>query len=330
MNQAHFGSTREEETKRPARLLQLIQMVALAPRRYPRRALADHFEISERMIQKDLQLIKHGLHLPLERSPDGYYFEDVPRLPTLQYTFAEALALLLAVQAARHVSGIASIELAAALSRLEALFPPAFAPLLQHLLAPPPLSARREHRQAMLELLNRALIEQRKVHMLYETGSRGGDPNERVIHPYHVLPYVRSWQLVAYCESRQQPRTFKMDRIQHATLLPDHYRLPDDFSLESYMGHTWGLMRGAAGDPQPVHLRFTPEAGRWVSEEQWHPSQRPEEQPDGSLHFHLHIAITPEFVAWLLYYGDQLQVLAPPDLRQHLADAHRRAAELND
>ena len=100
MSDTLTSSGRPEDIKRVARILNIVQMIATAPRRYLRRDLSTHFEITERMIQKDLEVIRHGLLLPLEHAPEGYFFEKMPRLPTLQYTFAEALALLLAVQAA--------------------------------------------------------------------------------------------------------------------------------------------------------------------------------------------------------------------------------------
>lgn len=318
-----------EEMKRTSRILEIVQLIAVAPRRYLRRDLAQRFEISERMIQKDLDVIRHGLKLRLMHSPDGYYFEEMPRLPALQYSFSEALALLLAVQAARQVSGIGSAELAAAIARLEALFPPEFTPLLRQITSQPMVTVQREHRQQMLMLLHRALLEGRKVRMVYETRSRGGEVSERVVRPYHIMPYVRSWQLIAYCERRDEVVMFKVDRIREATLLDERYHIPDDFDLDAYLGATWGIMRGEAGEPVDVVLRFEPEAGRWVAEEYWHESQQVEEQPDGSILFKLHIAITPEFVNWLLYYGSRVRVVKPEWLREQVVEEHKRAAEVN-
>lgn len=189
-------------------------------------------------------MIRHGLKLSLVHSLEGYYFEETPRLPTLQYTFAEALALLLAVQSGRQMVGIGSAELAAAVARLEALFPPEFAPLLRQVVSQPVVTAQREHRQQMLMLLNQALVEGRKVRMVYETRSRGGEVSERVVHPYHIMPYVRSWQLIAHCERRGEVLMFKVDRVREATLLDEHYRIPDDFDLDAYLGATWGSIWG--------------------------------------------------------------------------------------
>ena len=173
-----------EETKRTSRILEIVQIIAIAPRRYLRRDLAERFEVSERMIQKDLEVIRHGLRLPLEHTRDGYYFEQMPRLPALQYTFAEALALLLAVQAARQISGVGSTELAAAIARLEALFPAEFMPWLQQIVSPPVTTVRREHRQQMLRLLNRALLERRRVRIIYETRWRGERARRAAVSHY--------------------------------------------------------------------------------------------------------------------------------------------------
>lgn len=319
-----------EETKRTARILEIIQLIATAPHRYLRQDLADRFEISVRQIQKDIQVIQHGLRLALSHSGDGYYFEEMPRLPALQYSFSEALALLSAVQAARQVSGIGSAELAAAVARLEALFPAEFGPLLRQMASNPPVvTAQREHRQQMLMLLNQALLQRRKVHMVYGTRSRGGALSERVVRPYHIMPYVRSWQLVAHCEMREQVRMFKVDRIQEATLLDERYRIPADFDIDDYMGSGWGAMRAGTGELVDVVLRFEPQAGQWVSEEYWHPSQETEVQADGSVLFKLRIAaITPEFVNWVLYYGERVEVLEPPGLRERVVEEHRRAMEV--
>jgi predicted DNA-binding transcriptional regulator YafY len=318
-----------EETKRTSRILEIVQIIAIAPRRYLRRDLAERFERSERTIQKDLDVIRHGLKLPLYHSREGYYFDEMPRLPALQYTFSEALALLLAVQAARQISGVGSAELAAAIARLEALFPPEFTPLLQQMVSRPVTTVQREHRQQMLMLLNQALLERRKVRIVYETRSRGGAVSERVVRPYHIMPYVRSWQLIAYCEMREAIRMFKVDRIQEATLLDERYRIPPDFDVDEYMGSNWGAMRGGSGELVDVVLRFGPQAGQWVSEEYWHPSQKAEELEDGRVLFKLRIAaITPEFVNWVLYYGGRVEVLEPEELRERVVEEHRRAMEV--
>jgi len=332
MNFALPGAGRiYEETKRISRILEIISMVVRNPRRYLRRDLALRFEVSERMIQKDLDVIRHGLKFSLLHSPHGYYFDRTPHLSAIQYSFAEALSLWLAVQASRQISGICSSELASAMARLEAVFPKEFSRLLR--LPPHQPSSRTEHhdhRQRTIRLLTLAIMEERKVRIIYETRSRGGDINERVVRPYHLMAYVRSWQLIAHCERRDSVLMFKIDRIREATLLDERYRFPADFDLDDYLGMTWGIMRGESCEPEDVVLRFEPEAGHWVAEEQWHKSQQIKELDDGSIVFRLKVVTTPEFVNWILYYGSRVEVLEPKNFRERVAAEHRKAAGLYD
>lgn len=314
-----------EELKRISRILEIIQMIAVFPKRYHRKDFARRYEISERMVTKDLQIIRHGLRLPLRSSPQGYYFDSLPNLPAVHFTLSEGLALMMALQAALQLPGTGSPELTAAISRLEALFPEDFVPFFRTLSRPPAITAQGKHRQEMLMLLNRAMLEERKVQMTYVTLSRGGAVTERIVHPYYIMPYVRSWQLIAYCELRDAVLMFKLDRIREATLLDERYRIPHDFDLESYLGGAWGIIRGESQSPEQVELLFQPAAGHRVMEESWHHSQQAEVLPDGRVRFTLRATITPEFVAWVLYYGPDVEVLQPERLRDHVAAKHRQA-----
>ena len=182
-----------EETLRTTRILQIIQLIDRQPNHWLRRDLAAKFELSERQIDKDLQVIRHGLKLDLCHSSEGYYFETVPTLPAISYNFSEALALLQAAHAAHSVPGIASTDLAAAIARLEAIFPPEFSALLRQMVRQAQQFSTESPRQEKLRLLYEAMAFRRKVWLAYEVGSRDGERTERVVRPYHLLPYVRSW-----------------------------------------------------------------------------------------------------------------------------------------
>ena len=322
-------AARLEETKRTARILEIVQLIAGNPRRYRRADLAQRFEISERMIQKDLDIIRNGLKLLLCKDRSGYFFFRLPQLPTTPYSFSEALALLIAARTAQLIPGVNSADLAAAIARLESIFPDTFHSLLRDAIERLPQRAEKAHRQAMLTLLHRALIEQRQIRIVYAVASRGGATGERIIEPYHMMPYGRSWYLIAFDHKQQGILQFKIDRIHEAELLETKYSIPADFDVEVYLGDTWGIMRGAAGKPEQVELLFDPEAGRWVAEETWHKSQQSEVLPDGRVRVTFHVGITPEMVSWLLYYGARVQVLTPDWLRERVAEEHRRAASAN-
>jgi predicted DNA-binding transcriptional regulator YafY len=72
-----------------------------------------------------------------------------------------------------------------------------------------------------------------------------------------------------------------------------------------------------------VVWRFAPEAAARAAGFLFHPTQRLEPQPDGSLVVRFHAAGWLE-MAWHLYqWGDKIEVLAPEGLRK-LVEGHQR------
>ena len=169
--------------------------------------------------------------------------------------------------------------------------------------------------------------ERRQVRLTYATASRGGEVKERIVEPYTIIPYGRSWQMIAFCHLRTAVIQFKVDRVRSASLLDQNYVIPSDFDLAAYQGDAWGTMRGPEYPAEDVALLFEPEAGRWVAEESWHRSQQVEVQPDGCVEVRFHVGVTPEMVNWLMYYGARVTVLAPEWLRERVREEHTRAVE---
>ena len=144
-----------QETKRVARLLDIACRINTRPRHWTRRALAEAFEISERRIQEDLEILTNRLSLPLGHCRDGYFFTRDLAFPAVTFAFGEAAALLLAAHVGRGMSGVATAELAAAFGRLKDAFPPDLRGLVAALSSEEafvPTEAD-EHRRATLECL---------------------------------------------------------------------------------------------------------------------------------------------------------------------------------
>ena len=77
-------------------------------------------------------------------------------------------------------------------------------------------------------------------------------------------------------------------------------------------------------------LRFNAEAARWVAAEQWHARQRMRWLVDGSLQLSVPYADATELSMDILRHGDQVQVLAPPQLIAQVAERLRSAAHQYD
>lgn len=322
------GPAPPEEAKRIGRVLRIVQLIGAYPRQWTRARLAGEFELSERQIDKDLELIRHALCYDLRRSHDGYYFERGPSLKPVDLTVPEALALALGAQQARDTGSVDAAVVAAALARLEAALPPAIVPYLRraaegHQRAFGPV----RERGPVLATLEQALAEGRKVRIGYTTASRNGAASERVIAPYYLMPYERSWLVIAYDDRRDQVLEFKVDRIGHWELTDEHYTVPADFEVAAYLGPAWGALRAQDAPVVEVVLRFNPEAARWVCDERWHHSQQAEWQEDGGLVMKFRCTVTNELVRWVLSFGARVRVEAPAELRELVLREARGVAQ---
>lgn len=310
------------ELQRISRVLQMVSLIANHPNRWRRKALSERFSVSERQISKDLDLIRHGLRYELPPSKGGYAFTTVPRLPAVSYSLPEALAILLAAQAASQMPGVPHGDLAKAIGRIISIMPAEFHPLLTSD-GFFPTTTPNHHREEVLEKLTQAISMRRSVQMTYMPASRPGETTERRVDPYALLPYAPSWHLVGWCHLRTSVRIFKIDRMKDVTISDQGYNPNPEFDLNEFLAAGWGVTRIADQPVEDIELNFSQTAGRWVAEEQWHPSQSFTWLEDGRLNFRLRIPITDEFARWVFRYGKECEVIRPDHLREWIIDQAR-------
>lgn len=307
--------SRLPEATRIARVLDIIWRISAAPSYWTRRRLAEEFEVSERSITSDLELIRHRLRFELHsQRGQGYYFTSMPKLPSVSYSVPEALALILAGQAGRQFAGISQHDLSAALARLASVIPGELRVMVDRFAAEQ-ATVRDQRREAVLAMFGQATALSHSVDMVYEAASRDGEETRRRIDPYAVFPYGKSWHVVGHCHLRDDLRVFKIDRVRSVSHSGLAFSPPEEFDLGTYLSSGWGLMRGLDTPVEDVVLVFRPPSARWVAEEQWHPSQRIEQLGDDAIRFTVTIQVTPEFQRWVYHYGRDVEVVEPTHLR---------------
>jgi proteasome accessory factor B len=77
-----------------------------------------------------------------------------------------------------------------------------------------------------------------------------------------------------------------------------------------------------------MELRFAPEATARVRQSFWHRSAQLTDRENGGVELRLTVASEVEMRPWVLAWGAQVEVLAPPSLRQHVADSMAAGARV--
>ena len=171
----------------------------------------------------------------------------------------------------------------------------------------------------------RGWAEGRVVEIDYDPGSA---PRKRTrVHPYFLEPdaALRSVYLIGHDEPANAMRTYKVERIRSATLTQDRYEIPDDFDPDRWLADAWGIWSPDGSPPIRIRLRFDQAIAHRVREAVWHRSQELTDGPDGGVEMAVTVNGIVEIRPWILSWGDGVEVLEPPELRDAVADAVRGA-----
>jgi len=151
------------------------------------------------------------------------------------------------------------------------------------------------------------------------------EETEREVSPQRLVHYRDNWYLDAWCHLRNDLRSFAVDAIRDARLVDARAREIADAELDEHLGAGYGIFAGK--EVEWATLRFTPEAARWVAAQSWHPKQRAHIEKDGAYLLELPYAEMPELVMEILKFGPDVEVLAPAELRERVAQSVAAAAQ---
>jgi predicted DNA-binding transcriptional regulator YafY len=145
--------------------------------------------------------------------------------------------------------------------------------------------------------------------LAYRTGY-GDQLTQRHVEPIGLY-FALHWHLVAFCRLRQEIRDFRLDRITDLRVLDESFA-PRPETLTSY--------RTQQRARQPQHtlvLRFTSRGRARIRDDKYFFGWVAErEVEDGALEITLVVPSLHEVAHWLLYFGDQVHIVSPPELQQ--------------
>jgi predicted DNA-binding transcriptional regulator YafY len=293
--------------------------------------LAAEAHVSTRTIRRDLAaLAEAGFPLYDERI-DGrvrWKLEGSPfrRLDVVGFTLSEACALYAGrALLDTMIGGPLGDDLTRAFEKFEHALAPMrhFLDDLPRLLAAKPLERtrhspeRREHVAKIVE----AIFHRRQARMRYYSMSSRRDRSYRV-DPLRLVYAEGGVYLLARVEAYQAVRTFAVERIRALALLPSTFAPPAD-DPAARLAHSLGVHEG---EPIAVKVHLDERVAGFVTEREWHPSQRHLPQPDGSVIVELAVSNDRALHKWILGFGSMARVLAPEHLADAIAAELRRAA----
>lgn len=246
-------------------------------------ALADALGVTSRTVRRYVVTLQE-MGIPVEPAAGrhgGYWLRPGYRMPPLMFSAEEAIGLAVTLLTTR-VSANASLPepVANALAKIERSLPQDLAGRIQVIrdgfrMATVPWA---DHdafpRPEVLAQVIQASLSRQRTWIRY--GSSEGNQTSRDIDPYGVLYLDGRWYTHGWCHLRKETRTFRVDRIRRADLLPQTFELPEGFDIEAAVLRSLSLTR--KGGEFDMELDATLNE---VREYLWPPTAILEELPNG-------------------------------------------------
>ncbi|PYS80603.1 MAG: hypothetical protein DMF67_19870 [Acidobacteria bacterium] len=183
---------------------------------------------------------------------------------------------------------------------------------------------------AVIDRLTQAAVERRRIRMRYYTLATD-TVAERTVEPYSVYfdPDGATLKLIGYDYHRCKILPFAVDHIRSLRETDEKFERPADFDLQSYLSAN--CFNGIHGELVSVRLRASGVTARVFAERTFHDSQRTVErtprtpQQAETTTIEMRVASGRGLVRFILSWGPDVEVLAPPSLRREIARAHEQA-----
>ena len=209
--------------RRADRLFQIVQLLRRSSRPLTAEAIAVELETSKRSVYRDIAALM-GQRVPIRGEAGiGYVLDGGFDMPPLMLTSDEIEA---AVLGAQWVAGRGDPALARAARDLIAKIAATVPERLRPVVLEPSVASAPVWKSPEIDRLDMAQVRAwihggRKIRLDYS--DEQGRPSRRVIWPCLIGYRETTRLLVGWCESREDFRTFRTDRVVEAAFLDDRY-----------------------------------------------------------------------------------------------------------
>lgn len=208
--------------------------------------MSRRLDVDGRTLRRYIVMLEQiGIPILSERGRHGgYALMPGFKLPPMMFTDDEALALSLGLLAARSLGlAEAAPAVASAQAKLERIMPAGLKQRVGAIDETVRLDLARAtapQDNAALVTLSSAAQSRQRVQLRYRPP--GADETERGFDPYGLAFYDGCWYAVGYCHLRRDMRTFRLDRIVAADLLPQGFARPDGFDALAHLRNSLAAM----------------------------------------------------------------------------------------
>jgi Fe-S oxidoreductase/predicted DNA-binding transcriptional regulator YafY len=304
---------------RASRLQRIEELLLSTPDGYTVQELAEKLDIHRTTVWRDLTEI--STTAPVQQIGNRYLIDHMDYLSSVRLSSGESLMLYLAIR--RMIRRLPSLPpmMTLALEKLVlALRHPSAEQLAESIQTTQHQRTSDPEQGQIWETLVQAWLEQLTVRVTYQEPP-GSETDEYEVQPYLFEPEVvgEGVCLIGYSLTHRALRAFKVERIVDAVLTTARFERPDPVDVDSILREVWGIWYGKEKTEVRLHFR-DPMVAQQVRETLWLPAQKIYSLPDGGIEWSAQVTNVLALVPWIRSWGPACEVLAPPDLREHVTE----------
>jgi predicted DNA-binding transcriptional regulator YafY len=291
--------------------------------------LARRFGTRRETIYRDLRTLE-DIGYPIQGDENGRLSRpcllDGKRAlnPTLRLTHDEYSALVCLIKQSGGAIPLRN-SLEAAATKLKAMHViPSEAAHLDPVFSSSGAGVKQHVNEQIIANLVEAILLKRRCQVIYRS------PKSKVEKSYKYDPYrLRFVAGGLYCLGQIPDignlTTLATERILSLALTPIVFDVKPGLDLDRYEREAFGV---TLDDPMTVVVRVRADQAPYVTEREWHPTQKIHQLPDGGIELTFCAGGSFEIERWILAWGDAVEVIAPESLRESVRLKSRAMSNL--
>ncbi len=165
------------------------------------------------------------------------------------------------------------------------------------------------------EILN-AIHSQTVLEIKYTTFARSY-PLKHIVHPYSLKEYKNRWYLVGLLNSRKNPITLALDRMDKISVTSNTFLPNTYFNPQGYFSNIIGITY-AEGEPEEIILHASASLANYIKTQHLHASQEIIKEDKSGIHIQLKVIPNYELTSTILSHGKDIKVIKPESLREQI------------
>ena len=167
----------------------------------------------------------------------------------------------------------------------------------------------------------RAIRDERMLEVNYQS-FKMPEPRDFLLEPFCLKEYKRRWYLFArdHHGKYKEPHSFALDRMNSLTVSEKPFTLPKSFDAQSFFSTRYGVLQYEGEKPAHIKLKVSARQANYFRTLPLHASQKELEKNEDYSIFAYYLTPNYDFIHDILYYGDDVEVLEPVELRKTLKE----------